>query len=763
MTELTTTSDGALERAVGAALAGATTRSGLDDAVVTALADAGPFSGARIVAFGDGPDDRTVLAESGEVRATGDAAPLAFARGEPHESGECLAVPIDGTTVLVVDGGGVGLEEVTHVASTVAGARAALPTVDCARPMADDLLSDSDIGALVINRSQSVVWMSHAVERYLGTAPADVVGESVDALLAGTADLVEDPERLVSAASDPERMEFDFTIEGPEGDRCHVRYRVHPIRSGPHAGGWVVLLYDITERRRAEEALEHERALVNDALDSLDDIFYVISEDGRFLRWNDRVTEVTGYDDEEIASLHPTDLIDGDHRERIEMAMSAGFTEGRATAEAHLQTKSGETVPYEFTGDRLDHGETTYLCGTARDVSDRRDRQTKLRALNEASRTLLRAESVEDVARVAIETTGDVLGCQLTGLWTYDEDRDRLDPVATTDGATDVFGEVPSFSPGDSLAWKTFESGTYRLYEDVRSHDGVHNPDTPVEREVMLPLGNHGLLVTGRTDDEPFDDDTVSLLRLFAATIEAALDSVHRKRLLCRREADLRRQNDRLEFLNSLLRHDILNGMMVITNYADFLGDHVDEEGERYLGTIREYGDDIVSLVEKVRAVLTAITDEDEPLGPVDLPSVVERQCRKIRAATPEATVTADVPPDVAVLANDLLADVVGNVVSNAVEHAGESPVIEVSVERRGEWVEVRVADDGPGIPPAHRDRVFERGFGSGEGPVGSGFGLYFVATMLDRYGGEVRVEASETGGAAVVLSLRAADADGDR
>ncbi|WP_254534895.1 sensor histidine kinase [Halomarina litorea] len=733
------------------------TRRGLDDAVVATLTERGPFAGAAVVAVDDGT---SVLAERGTMGGVAVVAPRALSEDGPVEEGDSCAVPLDESTVLVVAcEPEVALADVASIGATIAGARGAVPTVSESRPLAEDLLWGSDVGAIILTRSQSIVWMSQAVERYLGSSPDDVVGKNVSVLLSHAESVVEDPEALAAAAANPRQTEFDFALKETDGERRHVRYRAHPIPSGPHAGGWVVLLYDVTERIRAEEALEQERKLVADALDSLDDIFYIISDSGQFLRWNDRITEVTGYGDDTIASALPTDLIDEAHHERVTDAMATGFMEGRATTEARIKTQSGETIPYEFTGDRLDHGDDVYLCGTARDVSDRRERQTKLRELNEASRALMRAESVEDVASIAMETADEALGCPLTGLWRHDEGRDSLDPVAITAAADDVFEEVPSFSSGDSLAWEAFESGSFRWYDRVGDHDGVYNPETPIKCEVVLPLGSHGLLITGRTSGGPFDDDTVGLLRLFAATIEAALDSVHRKRLLRDREADLRRQNDRLEFLNSLLRHDILNGMMVITNYADFLGEHVDEDGQWYLDTIGEYSDDIVSLVEKVRAVLTAITDGDESLEPVDVSAVVERQCRKIRAAAPDATVTTDVPPGVRGRANDLLADVVGNVVSNAVEHAGDAPTIDVSVELDGDVTRVRVSDDGPGIPTAQRDRVFERGFGSGDDPTGSGFGLYFVATMLERYGGTARTEPSEEGGATVVLELPRAEA----
>jgi signal transduction histidine kinase len=70
----------------------------------------------------------------------------------------------------------------------------------------------------------------------------------------------------------------------------------------------------------------------------------------------------------------------------------------------------------------------------------------------------------------------------------------------------------------------------------------------------------------------------------------------------------------------------------------------------------------------------------------------------------------------------------------------------------------VRVADDGPGVPDELKDAVFRRDeTGMTETAVGSGFGLFFVDQMMDRYGGSVRIEDNEPRGAVFVLELRPA------
>ncbi|MEB3184067.1 MAG: HAMP domain-containing sensor histidine kinase, partial [Cyanobacteriota bacterium] len=96
------------------------------------------------------------------------------------------------------------------------------------------------------------------------------------------------------------------------------------------------------------------------------------------------------------------------------------------------------------------------------------------------------------------------------------------------------------------------------------------------------------------------------------------------------------------------------------------------------------------------------------------------------------------------------------NLIENAVKYAPPGTPIELSAALRGEQVLLHVRDQGPGVPPADRRRIFrrfERGSQTGDQP-GSGIGLAVVATLMQRMGGTVRVEDATGGGADFQLSL---------
>ncbi|MEA3501900.1 MAG: ATP-binding protein [Actinomycetota bacterium] len=103
-----------------------------------------------------------------------------------------------------------------------------------------------------------------------------------------------------------------------------------------------------------------------------------------------------------------------------------------------------------------------------------------------------------------------------------------------------------------------------------------------------------------------------------------------------------------------------------------------------------------------------------------------------------------------------LLGRMVANLITNAQRHAGTE--IAVSLHTRDGDIELIVEDDGPGVPTAERDRVFERfvrleeGRGRAEG--GTGLGLAIVSGVAGVHGGRVEVVDGARGGARFVVTM---------
>ena len=174
--------------------------------------------------------------------------------------------------------------------------------------------------------------------------------------------------------------------------------------------------------------------------------------------------------------------------------------------------------------------------------------------------------------------------------------------------------------------------------------------------------------------------------------------------------------------------------------------------------------------IERVRRLVQQLLDfarldpslPAEPLAPVDLAQVA-RGVVAGRAAHAEqrgVDVGADAPAAVGVLGREAeLHSLVANLVDNALRYAPVASAVTVSVRRQGGEAELRVVDQGPGIPPAERSNVFDRFHRvPGDPTTGSGLGLAICKAIADRHGASIdlgdAVPGREPPGLAVSVRL---------
>jgi two-component system, OmpR family, sensor kinase len=106
----------------------------------------------------------------------------------------------------------------------------------------------------------------------------------------------------------------------------------------------------------------------------------------------------------------------------------------------------------------------------------------------------------------------------------------------------------------------------------------------------------------------------------------------------------------------------------------------------------------------------------------------------------------------------DRLRQVVGNLLANVRVHAPVDARVEVALRRAGGQVELVVADHGPGIPPEHAERIFDRFYridpGRSRDSGGSGLGLSIAAAVVAAHGGRIEHSPTPGGGATLTVSL---------
>ncbi|MDH4099201.1 MAG: CHASE domain-containing protein, partial [Nitrospirota bacterium] len=111
------------------------------------------------------------------------------------------------------------------------------------------------------------------------------------------------------------------------------------------------------------DELKKEKEFSETIINTLSGIFYLIDKDGRFVRWNRKLEEVTEYSADEIARMHPLDFFEGATKSYIAARIEEVFRTGESFAEADLFTKSGKNIPFYLTGARLVTADGEFLTG----------------------------------------------------------------------------------------------------------------------------------------------------------------------------------------------------------------------------------------------------------------------------------------------------------------------------------------------------------------------------------------------------------------
>ncbi|MET3576852.1 HAMP domain-containing sensor histidine kinase [Bhargavaea ullalensis] len=222
-------------------------------------------------------------------------------------------------------------------------------------------------------------------------------------------------------------------------------------------------------------------------------------------------------------------------------------------------------------------------------------------------------------------------------------------------------------------------------------------------------------------------------------------------------------ENDRARkaFISDV-SHDLQSPLLNIKGYAELLGKAELPDGQRkeYSAIIRDEALRLSDLARQLLLLtsLDQITDLPE-FEPMNLSVQLREVIRKYRWAFESKGISISMELDDASCPGDreLLEKVWENLLSNAVKYTPDGGEVAVRLEAAPESVILIVEDNGPGIAPDDRERVFDRFFRADEARSregGTGLGLSIVKEVVTLHGGTVRAEEGPNGGARFTLTL---------
>jgi two-component system cell cycle sensor histidine kinase/response regulator CckA len=545
----------------------------------------------------------------------------------------------------------------------------------------------------------------------------------------------------IPESSPPDREDFGQPIFLVSAEGLYDAGRVH---AALHRGTQGVAR-DITEYKYMYRELLREKILSETTINSLPGVFYLFSEAGHLENWNRHLETVTGYGPEDLRDRHILDFFPDDEQNMISERFREAMAQGSSSAEAHLISKTGCTIPYLFTGSALVMDGRRFLVGMGVDITERKRAETTLMESEKKYRFL--AENIEDI------------------IWTLDLDFNvtYISPAVekilgwTTEEvqARGLDGVMPVATQ------KTFRRAFTRGYADSAAHNDFFR--TLTLEQTLWHKEGHEVWVENTTsflcgkDGQP------------CGLLGVTRDITQRRQALLEKE-ELQQKLERARKMEALgllaggVAHDLNNILTGIVSYPSLMLMKLppDSPLRKNLTRMKASGEKAAEIVQDLLTLARRGVKTKEVL---DINQVIREHLQSaehfhLRAEHPGVRIISELAPDLMAIEGSPLhlKKALMNMITNACEAQPGGGSVTLQTQNRyidrplkgyqdvekGAFVVVRVADEGPGMAPDEVDRIFEPFYTRKTmGRSGTGLGMAVVWGTIQDHQGYIHVKSA--------------------
>ncbi len=502
------------------------------------------------------------------------------------------------------------------------------------------------------------------------------------------------PERLLEQARVAGESGHEGWYVRADGSEFYADARHAPLETDDgEFRGYAKIVRDMTDRRRQQRRTER-------FVEESDDVVTIVDTDGTITYASGSARRVLGYDPDDLVGENLFDHVHPDGRETAMETFFGSVDESKSDTQAECRIQSGD-------------GEWLNVEGRCRNMLDDDAIEGMLLYLRDVTESKQRARRFESIFNQTF---------QFTGLLEPDGTVIEVNDAALEFGGIDR-AEIAGESFSDAKWWTHSEA----VRDDLQSalDRGADGEFVRYETEVR---GGDGLATIDFSVKPVFDEDgDVNMLVAEGRDITARLQ--HRRHL---------------EVMQRVLRHNMRNDLTKVRGWTAVMRDE-DDAGRRaeQFETVERVLDKWTAMTQKMKEIRTALESQQERRATAAPESVVADAVAPVREEYPDATVVTEVSDAASTQVPSALVDGVRELVENAAKVSADATVA-VELTRRDDWTEIRVRDDGPGMPEMEAD-VLETGE---ETPLnhGQGLGLWMVRMLVTQAGGTVSVDATENG-----------------
>jgi PAS domain S-box-containing protein len=605
------------------------------------------------------------------------------------------------------------------------------------------IVSSSDDAIISKTLDGTITSWNTGAEKLYGYTAAEAVGRPIGLIM--TSELSEELNGLTERIRLGERIEHYETVRvTKDGRKIDVSITISPmLDAAGNVVGASTIARDVTEHRRADRALKRSQFILAKSQEIAHVGNWAWNHQTGELNWSDEGFRIFGYRTGEIkpsiswlmSRVHPDD------RHLLSEVIDAVQQKGKpGSIDYRIVTSDGSVRYVNSVLDRIVRdgaGRIMWAYGINQDVTDRKLAEERLKK----SQFIL-AKS-QEMAHV--------------GNWAWNVQTGELNG---SDENYRIFGYKPhEIKPDLEWAMSCVHPNDLHLLSALLESARRSGARGSVDYRIVRPDGSVRYVNT--LADKVVRDKAGNVKWVYGIT----QDVTERKRV----ERALEEAKARAELYLDLMGHDIINMNQIAMGYLELAmdGPGVYEGLRNMLSTSLDSVKASSRLIYNVRK-LQRISTGEMSLVVTGIDPVL-RQTLSAYSNVPGTSAKINYVPDAsgcATMADELLYDIFTNIVDNAIKHCSPEPSVNIRLEKAEEdgktYCRVAVEDNGPGIPDAMKEAIFERMCQGDTKMRGSGLGLYFVKRLVGSYGGRVWAEDCVPGdsgkGSRFVVLLPAVD-----